>query len=87
MLKLLGALDFAAALFLILAQWDIGLGIASILAIYIIVKSLLFFGNWASFVDLAAGAYMLLAIYDIHSALSIIFALWLLQKSFFSLFF
>lgn len=87
MLKLLGALDFVAALFLILAQWDIGLAIASVLAMYIIVKSLLFFGDWASFVDLAAGIYMFLVIYDVHSALSLIFALWLLQKSFFSLFF
>ena len=87
MLKLLGALDFAAALFLILAQWNIGLGIAGFLAMYVVVKSLLFFGNWASFVDLAAGIYMFLVIYDIHSALSLIFALWLLQKSFFSLFF
>ncbi|MEK6848936.1 MAG: hypothetical protein AABX65_04895 [Nanoarchaeota archaeon] len=87
MLKLLGALDFAAALFLILAQWNIGLGIAGFLAMYVVVKSLLFFGNWASFVDLAAGIYMFLVIYDVHSALSLIFALWLLQKSFFSLFF
>jgi len=87
MLKLLGALDFAAALFLILVQWDIGFGIASVLAAYVVVKSLLFFGNWASFVDLAAGIYMFLAIYNIHSALSLVFALWLLQKSFFSLFF
>jgi len=87
MLKLLGALDFAAALFLILAQWDIGLGIASVLAMYVIVKSLLFLGNWASLVDLSAGIYMFLVIYDTHSALSLIFALWLLQKSFFSLFF
>mgnify|MGYP001601123235 CR=1 FL=1 len=87
MLKLLGSLDLAAAISLILVQWDIGLGIASILAAYIVVKSLLFLGNWASLVDLSSGIYMFLVIYDIHSALSLIFALWLLQKSFFSLFF
>ena len=87
MLKLLGALDFCAALFLILAQWDIGLGIASALAMYVVVKSLLFFGDWASFVDLLSGVYMFLVIYDIHSAFALIFVFWLLQKGFFSLLF
>jgi len=87
MLKLLGFLDLLAAVFLILAQWNIGLSIASFLAFYTIGKSLLFIGNWASLVDLLAGIYMFLVIYDVHTAFSLIFALWLLQKSFFSLFF
>ncbi len=87
MLKLLGFLDLAAAVFLVLAQWDIGLGIASVLAGYIIVKSLLFIGDWASAVDLLSGIYMMLVIYNIHSAFSLIFVIWLLQKSFFSLLF
>jgi hypothetical protein len=86
MLKLLGLLDLITAAFFILAQWDIGLGIASALAGIVLVKSLLFMGNWASFVDLLSGAYMFLVIYDIHSAFSLIFVLWLLQKSFFSLY-
>ena len=86
-IKLLGFLDLLAAIFLILAQWDIGLSIASFFAFYIVIKSLLFIGNWASLVDLLAGIYIFLVIYDMHSAFSLIFALWLLQKSFFSLFF
>ena len=87
MLKLFGSLDLLAAVFLVLAQWDVGLGIATFLAFYIIGKSILFIGNWASLVDLLAGIYMFLVIYDIHFAFSLIFVLWLLQKSFFSLFF
>ncbi len=87
MLKLLGFLDLVAAVFFILAQWGIGLSVAPFLAFYVIAKSLLFFGDWASFIDLFAGVYMLLVIYDIHSAFSLIFILWLLQKSIFSLFF
>ncbi len=87
MLKLLGALDLAAAIFMILVQWDIGIGIASVLALYVVVKSLIFLGNWASLVDLSSGIYMFLVIYDIHSAFSLIFVLWLVQKSFFSLLF
>lgn len=85
--KLLGFLDLLAAVFLVLAQWDIGLSIAGFFAFYIILKSLLFLGDWASLIDLLAGIYMLLVIYDVHSAFSLIFVLWLLQKSFFSLFF
>jgi len=87
MLKLFGALDLITAVFLVLAQWDIGLGIAGLLAAYIILKSLLFFGDWASFVDLLSGVYMFLVIYDIHSAFALIFVFWLLQKGFFSLLF
>ena len=87
MLKLLGLLDLVAAVFLVLAQWDIGLGIASFFAFYIIIKSLLFLGDFASMIDLLSGIYMFLVIYDVHSAFSLIFVLWLLQKSFFSLLF
>ena len=87
MLKLLGILDLIAAVFFILAQWSIGLAVAPFLAFYIIIKSVLFLGNWASIVDLLSGIYMLLVVYDIHSAFSLIFIIWLLQKSFFSIVF
>ncbi|MBS3151432.1 hypothetical protein J4443_03585 [Candidatus Woesearchaeota archaeon] len=87
MLKLLGILDLAAAFFFVLAQWDIGLGIASFFAGYIIIKSLLFLGDFASLIDLLSGIYMFLVIYDVHSAFSLIFVLWLLQKGIFSLLF
>ncbi|MEK6856813.1 MAG: hypothetical protein AABX49_02240 [Nanoarchaeota archaeon] len=87
MLKLLGVLDLITAVFFILAQWDVGLGVAEVLAFYILIKSILFFGDWASFIDLLSGAYLLLLVYDIHSAFSLVFILWLLQKSFFSIFF
>jgi len=87
MLKLLGILDLAAAIFFVLIQWDVGLGIASFFAGYLVVKSLIFISDWVSWIDLISGLYMFLAIYDLHSAFSFIFVLWLLQKSFFSLMF
>ncbi|MBI2105368.1 hypothetical protein HYT56_00855 [Candidatus Woesearchaeota archaeon] len=87
MLKLLGILDLAAAVLLVLIQWDIGLGIASFLAGYLVAKSLIFISDWVSWIDLLSGLYMFLSIYDIHSAFTLIFVLWLLQKSFFSLMF
>ena len=85
MIKLFGLLDLLTAVFLILAQWDIGLSIAMILAGYLILKALIFITDWASWIDLITAGYMFLVIYDIHSAFSLIFVLWLLQKSFFSL--
>jgi hypothetical protein len=86
MLMLLGLLDLLTAVFFILIQWDIGLGIASFLAGYVIVKSIIFLGDWTSWIDLLSGVYMFLVIYDVHSAFTLIFVVWLLQKSFFSLF-
>ncbi len=85
MIKLFGILDLLAAVFLILAQWDFGLSVASVLAGYLILKAIVFISDWASWVDLITGIYIFLVVYDVHSAFSLIFVLWLLEKSFFSL--
>lgn len=85
MLKLFGMLDFVAAVFLVLAQWGIGLSIATFLAWYLVLKALIFITDWASWIDLGAGIYIFLVVKDIHSAFSLIFVVWLLQKAFFSL--
>ena len=85
MLKLFGGLDLLAAVFLVLAQWDFGLSIATFLAGYLILKALIFITNWSSWIDLLAGVYLILVVQDVHSAFSLIFTIWLLQKGFFSL--
>ncbi|MAG45208.1 MAG: hypothetical protein CMH63_00340 [Nanoarchaeota archaeon] len=85
MLKLFGVLDLLAAVFLVLAQWDFGLSIATFLAGYLILKALIFITNWSSWIDLLAGVYLILVVQDVHSAFSLIFTIWLLQKGFFSL--
>lgn len=85
MIKLLGFIDLIAAFVFILVQWNIGMKIAVIAAIYLIVKSLLFIGDIASVIDLIAGIYLILVLVGVHSAFSFIFVIWLLQKGFFSL--
>ncbi|MAG52744.1 MAG: hypothetical protein CMH62_02160 [Nanoarchaeota archaeon] len=85
--KLFGAMDLIAAVFFVLAQWSIRLNVAIIIAAYLIIKSVIFLGDLASFIDLIAGVYLLLVVFDVHSMLSLVFAIWLFQKAFFSLFF
>ncbi|MBU2640044.1 MAG: hypothetical protein KKG75_05070 [Nanoarchaeota archaeon] len=84
--KIFGILDLLAALSFILLQWGIGEGLATFLAIYLIIKSIIFIMDFTSWIDLLAGVYLLLVIFNIHSIFSIIFILWLGQKAFFSLF-
>jgi len=85
MLKLLGMLDLSVALFFILAQWDIGLGIATVLGVIFLIKSLIFITDWVSVIDIFSGVYLFFVIYDVHSSLSLIFIIWLMQKGIFSL--
>tara|TARA_Y100000034_G_C6759867_1_gene338355 strand:+ start:378 stop:644 length:267 start_codon:yes stop_codon:yes gene_type:complete len=84
--KLFGVLDFIAVVMFILAQWSIWDKFAIVVAIYLIVKALIFITTFASWIDLIAGIYLLLVVFDVHSFFSVIFILWLGQKAFFSLF-
>tara|TARA_Y100000310_G_C20633538_1_gene789959 strand:- start:1420 stop:1686 length:267 start_codon:yes stop_codon:yes gene_type:complete len=83
--KLFGLMDLFAALLFISLQWGIGKGVAIFVAVYLVVKSLIFIGDITSWIDLVAGIYLFLVIYEIHSFFSFLFILWLLQKAFFSL--
>ncbi len=83
--KLFGLIDLFAALIFILVQWDIGIKWAIIMAIYLIVKSIIFIADIASIIDLITGIYLVLVILGVHSAFSAIFIIWLLQKGFFSI--
>lgn len=84
--KLFGIMDLVAAAVFILVQWGFGANFALFVALYLILKSLLFLPDFASVIDLIAGIYLILVIYNIHDIFSTIFIIWLLQKSFFSLF-
>jgi|TARA_B100001971_G_C18134056_1_gene506528 hypothetical protein len=85
MIKVFGLFDLLAAIFLVLAQWEVGLSVAMVLAGYLILKALIFITSWSSWIDLLTGIYIILVVQGIHSAFSLIFVVWLLQKAFFSL--
>ena len=85
-IKLFGLMDLVAAVLFLLLQWGIGGKVAIFFAIYLVVKSLIFIGDFTSWIDLIAGVYLFLVIFDVHSFFSFLFILWLGQKAFFSLF-
>ncbi len=83
--KLFGVVDLLAAVCLILLKWGIGSKIGLVLAIFLCVKGLIFFYNWASVVDLISVLVLVLAAFGYYFSFSWLFSLWLLQKAFFSL--
>ena len=83
--KFLGVMDIIAGITFILAQWNFGYYVGLILAIYIVIKSLIFITDFASIIDLITGVYLILIVLNIHSAFSVIFVIWLVQKGIFSL--
>lgn len=84
--KILGIIDILIALTFVIAQWNFGYYLGLVLAIYIIIKSLIFITDFASAVDLIGGIYLLLIVFNIHHIFAVVFLLWFLQKGFFSLF-
>jgi hypothetical protein len=83
--KLFGILDLISAFVFISLNWGIGTSLGIGLALYLIIKSLIFIKAFSSWVDLVTGIYLLLVVFDVHSAFSLIFVLWLGQKAIFSL--
>ncbi|MBS3156993.1 hypothetical protein J4442_02355 [Candidatus Woesearchaeota archaeon] len=84
--KFLGVMDIIVGIAFILAQWSFGYHIGLILAIYVIIKALIFITDFASIIDLIGGIYLLLIIFGVHQIFAVVFLLWFLQKGFFSLF-
>ena len=85
LLFLFGILDILAAIQLILLKFNISLSFVPwALAIYTILKSLIFIKAFVSWIDLAAGVVFVFALLGVSNALIWIAAFWLLQKGFFS---
>lgn len=83
MLKLLGILDFLAALTLLgFGFWDLDI-LGWIFAIYLIGKGLLFF-NWLGTLDIISGILLILAIFNIYNVFNYFAIVWLAQKAIFS---
>lgn len=85
-LKIFGILDIMAGIVLILLKWSIGIKLAWILAIYLIVKLLIFFKDIGTWIDFASAIFIIFAINGSYFSFTWIFALWLLGKGFISLF-
>lgn len=82
MIKILGILDFASAIIILLAHfslvpWNIILGVA----LYLVLKGIIFGISFAGIIDVAAGLYAVLILLGIHSIAVYIFAIYLIQKA------
>lgn len=85
-LKILGVFDLLAALSIILLRFGITKTMALALAIYLIIKGIIFIKSIPSMVDIAAGLLIILAFYGHFTFLAWIAAVWLTQKGVISLF-
>jgi len=84
LVKIFGLLDLIAAILLVSLKWGIGKNIGWIFAIYLIVKSIVFFGSWMNILDVIAGSLIIAEIFGYYLTLSWIFVVWLMYKFFVS---
>ena len=85
LIKLFGILDLLSALILFLMGYGLGKQFGLVFGLYLIIKSLIFFG-WISLVDITAGTFMIFAGLGNYLPFSWLFVFWLLQKGAFSLY-
>ena len=83
---LFGVMDFLASIAFLLISFGWFKGFAVFMAIYLIIKGIIFFTDIVSWVDLACGIYLLLIVLGVSASLSILCIIWLLQKAIISFF-
>lgn len=83
--KLFGILDILAGISLFLLKFGIGKYFALVLAIYLIIKGIFFFG-FASALDILSAAVIIIAVISSFNFIYFIFVAWLVQKGLISLF-
>ena len=82
--KLLGIIDFLAALSIILVKFNIAETFALVIAVLLLIKSILFITNIVSVIDIIAVVFIFLAIFGIFNIITWVVFFWLLQKAVFS---
>ncbi|MDD5331225.1 MAG: hypothetical protein PHE43_00165 [Candidatus Nanoarchaeia archaeon] len=85
MIQLLGVLDMIAALALFLTKFDKLEIMAWIAAGYLIIKALLFFGDFGSIVDGICGIIVIFGIFGVFGIVSYLAIAWLVTKGLISL--
>ncbi|MBR9675920.1 hypothetical protein GOV05_02835 [Candidatus Woesearchaeota archaeon] len=86
LIKIFGLLDLLAATSMLLIHfnvisWHLGFGLAT----YLIIKSLVFRGDFASLLDLLSGVYFIMVLFGIKTLMVYVVLIYLVQKSFLSL--
>lgn len=86
-LKLLGLMDILSITALLLFKYGlISQKFLIIAMIYLIIKAVIFFKDFASLIDFGVAIVFALALFGIYNVLTWIAVLWILQKAVLSLF-
>jgi len=85
-IKILGAVDVLTGISLILLKFNLLKQFAIIMAFLLLIKSLMFLGNFASFIDIFCVVVIGAAFFGFYGTLTWIVVVWLIQKGIFSLF-
>ena len=83
---ILGVLDIIAALSLFLLKFSLAPWFAAIFAIYLLIKAVIFFRDFASIIDIFVVIIFVNALLGSFNILSWLAIIWLLQKGILSLF-
>lgn len=85
--RILGLIDLLTALSVVLLRFGIAKTMALALAIYLIIKGIIFIKNITSMIDIAAGVVVLIAALGYFTPIiTWIAAIWIAQKGVISLF-
>ena len=82
--KLLGIIDFLAAFSIVLLKFNLAETFATVIAIILLIKALLFITDIISIFDIISVVFIFLAIFGIFNVVTWIAFFWLLQKAIFS---
>jgi len=86
LLKILGFLDFVAAISVFLLKFDIALGFAWFAVIYLLIKGGITIKCWASIIDVISAIIIIFTIFKGFNIFSGLVIVWLIYKGFTSLF-
>ena len=82
--KLFGLLDILAGISLFLLKFGFLKYFALVLAIYLIIKGIVFFG-FPGVIDILSGIVIIIAMFGVFNVVYYIFIIWLVQKGLLSL--
>jgi hypothetical protein len=83
--KLLGIIDFLAALSIILLKFNTAESFAIVITLMLLIKSILFISDIVSIIDIIAVVFIFLAVFGVFNIITWIVFFWLLQKAIFSM--
>ena len=84
--NIFGIMDFLASIAFVMISFGWFKGFAIFMAVYLIIKGIIFFSDIISWIDFACGAYLLLIVIGVSPLLSVLCIIWLLQKAIISFF-